>query len=91
MDKIVVKLEEFLKGEDFGKNWDGVYQDVLPTIQRFFEAEGFVTTFISETETESRQPELVATHDSLTLHVPWEEDYNGRSLVDLDSVRIVTS
>ncbi len=91
MDEIVARLEEFLRREDFGKNWDGVYQDVLPTIQRFFETEGFSTTFIGETETESRRAELVATRDSLTLHIPWEEDYNGRSLVDLDSVRVATS
>ena len=50
------RLESFLETEDFGKNWDCVYQDVLPTIQRFFENEGFHTTLVSETESESSSP-----------------------------------
>ena len=88
MDNIILQLEEFLKTEDCGKNWDGVYQDALQTIRRFFEEEGFSTKFLAETETESRHPELVAIRNSLTLHIPWEEDYNGRSLVDLSRVRV---
>jgi len=90
-EEILNKLESFLETEDFGKNWDGVYQDVLPTIQRFFENEGFHTTLVSETESESRDAELVAIRDSLVFRVPWEEDYNGRSLVDLEGIRIVTN
>lgn len=86
--EIVDRLESFLRTEDFGKNWDGVYQDVLPTIQRFFEDEGFHTTLVGEDDTESRTAELVAKRDSLVLRIPWEEDYNGRSLVNLEGIRI---
>lgn len=86
--EILNRLESFLRTEDFGKNWDGFYQDVLPTIQRFFENEGFHTTLVGEDDTESRTAELVATRDSLVLRVPWQEDYNGRSLVDLEGIRV---
>jgi hypothetical protein len=86
--EILNRLESFLRTEDFGKNWDGFYQDVLPTIQRFLENEGFHTTLVGEDDTESRTAELVATRDSLVLRVPWQEDYNGRSLVDLEGIRI---
>ena len=87
-ERIVEKLEQQLGQEDFGKNWDGAYQDALPVIRRFLEADGFATSLISEAETESRDAELVATNASLTVRIPWEEDYNGRSLVDLRAARV---
>ena len=59
--EILDRLESFLRTEDFGKNWDGVYQDVLPTIQRFFENEGFHTTLVGEDDTEGHILEKVRT------------------------------
>ena len=82
-DELIKRLEEFLEGNDFGKNWDGVYQDAVPTLRQFFHQEGFRTHIMSEWDSESRDTELVAIKESLVVRIPWAEDYNGRSLVDL--------
>ncbi len=87
-EDIFKNLERQLGMEDFGKNWDGAYQDALPVIRRFLEADGFSTALISEAETESRNAELVATNANLTVRIPWEEDYNGRSLIDLRAASV---
>ena len=80
------KLEQFLEGNDFGKNWDGAYQDAVPTLRQFFHREGFDTQLMSEWESPSRHAELVATRQSLVVRIPWAEDSNGKSLVDLDGL-----
>ncbi len=80
------KLEEFLEGNDFGKNWDGAYQDAVPTLRQFFHREGFDTRLMSEWESPSRHAELVATKQSLVVRIPWAEDHNGKSLVDLNGL-----
>jgi len=82
------KLERFLEGNDFGKNWDGVYQDAVPTLRRFFHKEGFRTHIMSEWDSPSRHTELVATKKSLVVRIPWGEDHNGRSLVDLNGIEV---
>ena len=87
-EDIFKNLERQLGMEDFGKNWDGAYQDALPVIRRFLEADGFSTALIGEAETESRDAELVATNANLTVRIPWEEDYNGRSLIDLRAASV---
>jgi len=87
-DKLIQELEEFLHREDFGRNWDGAYQDVIPTIRRFFDTHGFVTRLLSESESPSRDTELVASREQTTVHIPWAEDRNGRSVVDLSSIQI---
>ena len=87
-EDIFKNLERQLGMEDFGKNWDGAYQDALPVIRRFLEDDGFSTALISEAETESRDAELVATNSSLTVRIPWKEDYNGRSLIDLRAASV---
>ena len=81
--KWIQKLEKFLEVNDFGKNWDGAYQDAVPTLRQFFHTEGFHTHIASEWESESRDTELVAIKESLIVRIPWAEDYNGRSVVDL--------
>ena len=80
------KLERFLEGNEFGKNWDGAYQDAVPTLRQFFHREGFRTQLMSEWESPSRHAELVATKQSLVVRIPWAEDSNGKSLVDLDAL-----
>ena len=80
------KLERFLEGNDFGKNWDGAYQDAVPTLRQFFHREGFRTQLMSEWESPSRHAELVATKQSLVVRIPWAEDHNGKSLVDLNGL-----
>ncbi len=82
-DELIKRLEKFLEGNDFGKNWDGVYQDAVPTLRQFFHQEGFRTHIMSEWDSESRDTELVAIKESLVVRIPWAEDPNGRSLVDL--------
>src|SRR5262245_9499835 len=77
------RLERFLEGNDFGKNWDGAYQDAVPTLRHYFQAEGFRTHIASEWDSESRETELVAIKDTLIVRIPWAEDYHGRSIVDL--------
>jgi|SRR6185503_5019328 hypothetical protein len=84
----IQRLESFLEGNDFGKNWDGVYQDAVPTLRQFFHREGFRTHITSEWESASRETELVATKESLVVRIPWAEDPNGRSLVDLTGLVI---
>ena len=84
----ITRIEQFLEGHDFGKNWDGAYQDAVPTIRRFFQAEGFQTQIMSEWDSPSRYTELVATKPSLTVRIPWAEDYNGRSIVDLNGLEV---
>jgi hypothetical protein len=87
-DKLIKELEEFLHREDFGRNWDGEYQDVIPTIRRYFDTLGFETRLLSESESPSRDTELVASRERTTVRVPWAEDRNGRSVVDLNSIQI---
>ena len=82
------KLEQFLHGNDFGKNWDGAYQDAVPALRRFFHKEGFRTHLMSEWDTPSRHAELVAVKDLVTVRIPWGEDTNGLSLVDLNGIEV---
>ena len=84
----ISKLEQFLAGHDFGKNWDGAYQDAVPTIRKFFHTEGFQTHITSEWESPSRHTELVAISQSVVVRIPWGEDHNGLSLVDLNSIEV---
>jgi hypothetical protein len=86
--ELIRKLEQFLEGNDFGKNWDGAYQDAVPTLRKFFHQEGFRTHIMSEWDTPSRYSELVATKQFLVVRIPWAEDYNGRSLVDLNGLEV---
>src|SRR5207249_3866585 len=55
----ISRLEQFLERNDFGKNWDGAYQDAVPTLRQLFHREGFRTYITSEWESPSRHPELV--------------------------------
>ncbi len=82
------KIETFLEGNDFGKNWDGAYQDAVPTIRQFLHSEGFRTHIMSEWESPSRSTELVATKSTLVVRIPWAEDYYGRSIVDLNGIEV---
>jgi hypothetical protein len=84
----ICKLEQFLEGNDFGKNWDGAYQDAVPALQKFFQTEGFHTHITSEWDSPSRHTELVATKQTLVVRIPWAEDPNGLSLVDLNGIEI---
>jgi hypothetical protein len=87
-DRLIRDLECYLQQQDFGKNWDGAYQDVIPTIRRYFVSNGFETHFLSERESPSRDTELVARKERLIVRVPWAEDYNGRSLVLLHAIQV---
>ena len=87
-DALIQELEQFLHKEDFGRNWDGAYQDVIPTIRRYFDTLGFETRMLSEWESPSRDTELVASREHTTVHVPWAEDRNGRSLVHLHTIQV---
>jgi hypothetical protein len=84
----ITRLEHFLAGNDFGKNWDGAYQDAVPTIRQFFHSEGFRTHMTSEWDSPSRYTELVATKQRLVVRIPWAEDYYGRSIVDLRGLEV---
>jgi hypothetical protein len=84
----ITRIEQFLEGNDFGKNWDGAYQDAVPTIRQFFHNEGFHTHIMNEWDSPSRYTEIVATKRSLTVRVPWAEDYFGRSIVDLSGLEV---
>jgi len=84
----ITRIEQFLEGNDFGKNWDGAYQDAVPTIRRFFQKEGFSTHIMSEWDSPSRYTELVATNRSVVVRIPWAEDYYGRSIVDLNGLEV---
>lgn len=88
-DELIQRLEKFLEEHDFGKNWDGAYQDAVPELRRYFDREGFQTHIMHELETESRDTELVAKNDVLVIRIPWAEDYNGRSLVDLNELVVL--
>src|SRR5712671_1468064 len=90
-DHLIQDLETFLRQEDFGTNWDGAYQDVIPTIQRFFATKGFETRLLNEADSPSGDTELVASKDSITVRVPWAEDRNGCSVVHLHSIQIARS
>ena len=87
-EALIQELEEFLRREDFGTNWDGVYQDVIPAIRRFFDIRGFETRLINEWESPSRDTELIARREEMTVRVPWAEDRNGLSVVNLNSILI---
>lgn len=82
-EELIQELERFLEGQDFGKNWDGEYQDAVPTLREYFNSEGFRTKIMQEWDSESRNTELVAMKETLVVRIPWGQDYNGRSLVDL--------
>jgi len=82
------KIERFLEGNDFGKNWDGAYQDAVPTIRHFFHKEGFHTQILSEWESRSRHTELIARKNTIVVRIPWGEDANGLSLVDLSGIEV---
>ena len=84
----IQRLEKFLEGNDFGKNWDGAYQDAVPTLRKYFHQEGFRTHIASEWESESRETELVAIKETLVVRIPWGEDYHGRSIVHLTSLEV---
>lgn len=85
---LIQDLESFLRMEDFGKNWDGAYQDVIPTIRRYFLTQGFETHFLSEWDSPSRDAELVARREQVVVRVPWAEDRNGRSVVHLHTIQV---
>ena len=87
-DNLIQALESYLHQQDFGKNWDGAYQDVIPTIRRYFVTNGFETHFLSEWDSPSRDTELVARKERLTIQIPWAVDYNGRSLVLLQAIQV---
>jgi len=87
-EKLILELEAFLKGEDFGTNWDGAYQDVIPAIRRYFDNQGFTTRLLNEWESPSRDAELIASREQTTVHVPWNEDRNGRSVVHLNTINV---
>jgi hypothetical protein len=82
------RLEQFLEGHDFGKNWDGAYQDAVPILRKFFHSEGFRTHIMSEWDSPSRYTELVATKQTIVVRIPWAEDHNGLSLVDLNGLEV---
>ena len=84
----ISRLERFFEGNDFGKNWDGVYQDAVSTLRRFFHSEGFCTQIMSEWDFLSCYIELVATKKTLVVRIPWGEDHNGLSLVDLNRIEV---
>src|SRR5688500_17520211 len=87
-DEWIYKLERFLEELDFGKNWDGAYQDAVPTLQQFFKKQGFRTTIMNEWDSESREPELVAMKETLVVRIPWAEDLHGRSVVNLQTLQV---
>ena len=87
-DTLIRDLELFLRQEDFGKNWDGAYQDVIPTIRRYFVKQGFETHFLSEWDSPSRDAELIARKEQVIIRVPWAEDRNGRSVVHLHTIQV---
>jgi hypothetical protein len=84
----IKRLEKYLEGNDFGKNWDGVYQDAVPTLRRFFHQEGFRTQIMSEWDSPSRNTELIAIKQALVVRIPWGVDPNGLSLVDLNGIEV---
>jgi hypothetical protein len=86
----ISRLEKYLEGNDFGKNWDGVYQDAVPAIRRYFHEKGFSTEIMSEWDSPSRHTELIATKPTLTVRIPWGLDANGLSLVDLNGIEVHT-
>jgi hypothetical protein len=87
-EELIEELENFLEGQDFGKNWDGAYQDAVPTLRTFFDKQGFRTHIMPEWLSESRDTELVAEKEAVVVRIPWAEDYNGKSVVDLTALRI---
>jgi len=87
-EELIQQLEAFLHQEDFGKNWDGAYQDAIPAIRRYFDSNGFETRLIKESESPSRDTELVASKAKITIRVPWSEDRNGLSVVHLHAIQI---
>ena len=68
--------------------WPARTQDAVPMLRQFFHQEGFHTHIMSEWESPSRHAELVATNHALVVRIPWAEDYNGKSLVDLNSLEV---
>jgi hypothetical protein len=87
-EHLICELESFLHQQDFGRNWDGAYQDVIPTIRKYFITNGFETHFLTEWESPSRDAQLVAKNKELVIRIPWAEDYNGRSIVHLHTIQV---
>lgn len=87
-EDLLRELEDYLERRGFGKNWDGAYQDSIPTVREFFEGHGFRTRVVREWDSESGESELVATKDCLVVRIPWTEDYNDRSLIDFREMEI---
>ena len=87
-DEWIHTLETFLEELDFGKNWDGAYQDAVTTLRQFFHKQGFSTTIMHEWDSESRETELIAMKETLVVRIPWAEDLHGRSVVDLQTLQI---
>jgi hypothetical protein len=88
-DALIQELEAFLHREDFGRNWDGAYQDVIPAIRRYFDSNGFETRLLKEWETPSGETELVASKGQVTVRVPWTEDRNNCSVVQLQTIQVL--
>lgn len=86
--ELVTRIERFLEGKDFGKNWDGAYQDAVPAIRSFFDKDGFRTEIMSERDSPSRLQELVAVKEAVVIRIPWAEDANGLSIVDLNGLEV---
>ena len=87
-ETLIRDLETFLQKEDFGKNWDGAYQDVIPTIRRYFVKQGFEIQLLSEWDSPSRDTELVARKEQIVIRIPWATDANGLSLVNLQTIQV---
>jgi hypothetical protein len=87
----IEKLEAFLEQQDFGKNWDGAYQDAVPTLRQYFDGQGFRTHIMPAWLSDSRDTELVAEKEAVVVRIPWAEDYNGKSVVDLTAIRVQVS
>ena len=87
-ETLISDLESFLQKEDFGKNWDGAYQDVIPTIRRYFVKQGFEIQLLSEWDSPSCDTELVARKEHVVIRIPWATDANGLSLVHLQTIQV---
>jgi hypothetical protein len=87
-ETLIRELESFLQQEDFGKNWDGAYQDVIPTIRKYFTTQGFETHVLSEWDSPSRDTELIARNEHVVVRIPWALDRNGLSLVHLHTIEV---
>ena len=87
-EDLVQALENYLAEQGFGTNWDGAYQDAISTIREFFDSHGFRTFKVSESDSKSRDTELIATNGCIVVRIPWTEDYNDRPIVDLHQIEV---